>query len=162
MSVGIHRQPLIAILSLSVLAGSTSTSIHHSHEFGLLPHAHGFGAMSVFPAAPPAAPSVDDLASRHSHFVILGFELYGGDEPLPQSPPQFPGSSDDPQVTLGVNDDVRPNDSARAAPAPLPSVGLSVPAAMRPLPYLAVPSPRTARCTLCDRSRGERSGVHLV
>jgi len=155
--IGTHRQPLIAFLCLTVLASSTTTSIQHSHDYGRAPHAHGFGLVSVLPVAPVTAEPDAAFAARHSNFVILGIEFYGDDEPLPQAP----GSPDDTQLTLGVDDDSCLNDSARSALVLLPFAGRPAPAVVQPLPALAVRLPLTARCILCDRSRGERSGVHL-
>lgn len=157
------RPPLIALLCLSVLAGSTSTSIQHSHDQGWLPHGHGSALVRWLTGDPALSTRSDDFACRHSHLVILGFELYGGECPAPQSPPRMPCSPDDTEVTLGFEEETPLHATRGASDLGAPQTHAAD--LLIPLPSASCPVQPTApatRCALCARARGERSGVHLV
>lgn len=156
-----YRHPLIAVLCLSVLAGSTATSIDHSHDQGWAPHAHGCG-LARWLAGPIAPAGVGDFACRHRHVIILGIEFYDGEGPPERSSPRSP---DDIGVTSGLSDDGVVRDPFHPS-EPLPPLaplaartGTSPPPSPTGRPVRVTP---TSRRALCDRARGERSGVCLV
>lgn len=167
MSVLKHRQPLAVVLCLSVLAGSTSTSIHHRHEHGSVPHTHGFGIVRSFnsTAAREDAPPTGQIASYHGHLVMFGIEFYVGESSPRNAPPRSIWTLDGTRVMVGLEQDplLKDPDCSVASLPPLTSVLL--PVAGQTACRLVSPEDQaspSARCALCDCARGERSGVRLA
>lgn len=161
------------LLCLSVLTGSTSTTIRHSHQHGQVSHAHGFGFLPLFPSPLPTseaiAPEFGELAFQHAHFVIFGIEFSSGELPSDQPYPRLPWSPDDRQLTFGftsgAGDEILLEDSAHLTRASLLSDSSFKPVDFSFDPNLkepACPFPSANRCNLCDLARKERSGVCLL
>lgn len=167
MFISKNQQRLTSLLCLSVmLAGSTSTSIRHSHGYGLVPHVHGFGLARPVTPSPGADEAItvatDTSTPRHCHFILLGVEFYQGEESSHSSIPRSPGSHDVPQVSHGVAEDALLDDSPYPTESFPPRAILVIGAAPSIPSPTCLPSRLTAGPCLCDRARGERSGVSLV
>lgn len=173
MTASKPRQALNLLLCLSLLGGSTSASIQHSHEQGRIPHTHGFGLVSwiASPTIPirSSAGETDAFASRHSHCFLLGMELYGGECPFHCPPTRSPKSQDETTLAFGIEsgvaDELVLSDFSRPIISFLGLTSLyTTDLAFSPLSILdkSLQTLPIACSLLCDRARGERSGVRLI
>ncbi|MDB5309427.1 MAG: hypothetical protein JWO38_3629 [Gemmataceae bacterium] len=151
-------------MCLLVLVGSTTTLVRHDHASGRRPHGHGFGLVTLLPQSEPESGYA--AGTLHQHLVVLGVELYQPDPPpgrVPASPERpahsplvvelWAGSA---EVTLAdfLAQDEEPTD----LPA-WPGTGVfASPHTTDLAPRRRAADPVT-RHALCDRARGERSGV---
>ena len=143
------------LLTLLMVIGSTTTSIQHSHARGRADHTHGFGlTQGLSPAG------VDDSGepARHSHFVLLGVEFYTG-ENTPTGP--GPDAPDRPQTHIGLDEAADSSESVKYEQLDGSQfVVVAVFARSGSSPRSGLPSWQSTRIGLCDRARGERSGVN--
>ncbi len=164
---------LRVLLCLSLLTGSTTISVEHSHEHGHLPHTHGFGLVRACSSSPGEGSLTDGSSKftcRHRHVLLVGIEIYDG-ETLPDSSSPSPAAPSlaEPQVILGAGVDVS-NVSLATNSSLLGKLSLlgacfvlpqAAPLAIHSTHWAFRPAV-AARCGLCDCARGERSGVSLT
>jgi hypothetical protein len=157
-----------------VVAGTMSTSIQHCHAGGGLVHTHGMGLDGARQESRGAMRGklFAGITCRHFHFVLMGFEIYGGEAaseaPLPVCLWAHEGATMASCFCAQAIDGlaVAGHSPADVSIAPLPELaGLfghdwpQVAAGKSTTDSDATPA---AGSVLCDRARGERSGVGRI
>lgn len=152
------------LLCLLVAGQSTSITVRHAHDLGGIAHGHGFGLFRPeFSAADSSGkPNGSASDSHHAHFVFLGIEFFTGENggPTPTAPSSDKNSRLG-QLPAPATTDMRAALLTDLAGVPdfladLPAVSLATSS------HSSRVSLPPQRCDLCDRARGERSGVHLI